>query len=63
VHVAAHGYAQLGGGRGSARAWFRRHTVERFDVNQVDDPDVRGFSRNRTLGGSLDWELARPVGP
>ena len=61
-HLAAHGYARLGGGRGSARAWFRRHTAERFNVNQIDDPDVRGFSRNRTLGASVDWELARALG-
>jgi outer membrane receptor protein involved in Fe transport len=62
LHVAAHGYAQLAGGRGSARAWLRRHTAERFNVNQIDDPDVRGFSRNRTLGASLDWERARALG-
>jgi outer membrane receptor protein involved in Fe transport len=63
LHLAAHGYASLGGGRGSARLWFRRHTAERFNVNQIDDPDVRGFSRNRTLGASADWEVARALGP
>jgi iron complex outermembrane recepter protein len=61
VHVALSGYAPVGGGRGSFRAWLRGHDAERFNVNQVHDPDVRAFSRNRTLGGGADWTWAPPA--
>ena len=48
--------------RATAGLWFRHHDAERFNVNQQDDPDVRAFSRNRTLGLSLDWQGERPLG-
>lgn len=63
LHFAAHGWAAIGRGRGSARLWFRRHTAERFNVNQIEDPDVRSFSDNRTLGVAADWRLTTLLGP
>jgi outer membrane cobalamin receptor len=62
LHVAATGYVRVAGGRGSLSMWLRRHRAERFNVNQQDDPDVRGFSRSRTLGVAADWQQRRPVG-
>ncbi|MGH7819349.1 MAG: TonB-dependent receptor, partial [Candidatus Binatia bacterium] len=38
------------------------HDAERFNVNQAPDPNVRGQSRNRTLGGNLDWHWGGLVG-
>ncbi len=61
-HVAVTGYAAVAGGRGAFNLYARRHVAERFNVNQVDDPDVRGFSRNETLGATADWRAARPFG-
>ncbi|MFN2566475.1 MAG: TonB-dependent receptor [Gemmatimonadaceae bacterium] len=62
LHVAAMGYATIGVGRGSLSLWLRRHSAERFNVNQQDDPDVRGFSRNRTVGVAADWRARQAVG-
>ena len=62
LHVAITGYAALGQGRASLSAWVRRHRAERFNVNQQDDPDVRGFSRNQTIGAAVDWRGRRIVG-
>jgi outer membrane receptor protein involved in Fe transport len=61
-HFALSGYSQVGAGRGSARVYYRRNDAERFNVNQINDPDVRAFSENRTLGASADWSYAAPVG-
>lgn len=61
-HFALSGYSALGAGRGSARVYYRRHDAERFNVNQINDPDVRSFSQNRTLGASADWTYSRPLG-
>ena len=58
LHVAVAGYRTLGAGRASMRLFARRHDAERFNVNQVNDPDVRSFSANRTIGGSVDWRVA-----
>ncbi|MDP9348667.1 MAG: TonB-dependent receptor, partial [Gemmatimonadota bacterium] len=33
-----------------------------FNVNQAADPDVRSFSRNRTLGANADWRIAHSWG-
>ena len=49
------GHAPVGTGRGSFRAYFRGHDAERFNVSQPADPDVRSFSRNRSLGANADW--------
>jgi outer membrane receptor protein involved in Fe transport len=61
-HFALSGYTQVGPGRGSATVYHRRNDAERFNVNQINDPDVRSFSENRTFGGSADWSYAAPVG-
>ncbi|MDP9347887.1 MAG: TonB-dependent receptor [Gemmatimonadota bacterium] len=61
LHLAASGYTRLGAGRGAIRAYFRGHDAERFNVNQINDPDVRSFSKNRTLGASAEWSLVSPT--
>ena len=63
IHAALSGYARAAGGSASAVLFFRQSDAERFNVNQVDDPDVRSFSANRTAGASIDWRTARPLGP
>ncbi|HET7600972.1 MAG TPA: TonB-dependent receptor [Gemmatimonadales bacterium] len=62
LQVAASGYRQLGTGRGSFRLYFRRSTAERFNVNQPEDPDAFGTSRNRTGGWGVDYRGARGIG-
>jgi iron complex outermembrane recepter protein len=64
LQVAVTGYAPVGprSGRGSLTLYVRRHDAERFNVNQAPDPNVRGFSRDRTLGGNLDWRWEGAVG-
>ncbi len=61
VQVALLGYRQLGNGRGSFNLYFRSHNAERFNVNQAADPDAFGLSRNRVLGGTVDYRFAVPV--
>jgi outer membrane receptor protein involved in Fe transport len=62
VQLAVTGYRQLGTGRGSFRLYGRRSTAERFAVNQGGDPDALGESRNKTLGGGVDYRWARQLG-
>jgi outer membrane receptor protein involved in Fe transport len=38
----------------------RRTRAERFNVNQAPDDNVRSFTANRTIGGTLDWRWTRP---
>jgi outer membrane receptor protein involved in Fe transport len=61
LQFSATGYAPAAGGRGSVTVHVRRQTAERFNVNQAPDPNVRGFSRNRTLGGNFDWQWGGAV--
>ncbi len=61
LHFAAAGYVPVGPGRGSANLYYRRNNAERFNVNQINDPDVRAFNQNRTLGGSVDWRYSQPL--
>lgn len=61
-HAAVSGFAFLGSGRAAGAVYFRRHDAERFNVNQINDPDVRGFSENRTLGASASWVTTRALG-
>jgi outer membrane receptor protein involved in Fe transport len=61
LQLAVTGYAPTGPGRGALTLYVRRHNAERFNVNQAPDPNVRGRSRNRTLGGNLDWEWSGTV--
>ena len=63
LHLAATGYAPLVRGTGSLSVWLRRHRAQRFNVNQQDDPDVRSFSRSRTIGGAAEWRARREAGP
>lgn len=62
LQVAFSGYAPIGRGRGSVSLYYRDHTAQRFNVNQAPDPDVRGFSENRTLGGNAEWQWTTPLG-
>jgi len=61
LQLAASGYAPAGPGRGSVTAYVRRHRAERFNVNQVPDPDVRSRTRARTLGANADWRVVTAV--
>ncbi len=54
------GYAPLGSTRGAFTAYVRRTRAERFNVNQAPDDNVRSFTRNRTIGGNLDWRWTTP---
>lgn len=62
LHVSADGYVPLAGGRATLRTFVRLHDAERFNVNQIDDPDVRGFSENRSAGLHADWTRVIPTG-
>lgn len=62
LHLALSGHRRLAGGQSSANLYFRESDAERFNVNQVTDPDVRSFSRNRTAGASGDWQRAGVLG-
>jgi outer membrane receptor protein involved in Fe transport len=62
LQLAFSGYAPLGPGRGSVALHYRRHNAERFNVNQAPDPNVRGFSKNRTFGGTAQWQGVTAVG-
>ncbi|MBA3317695.1 MAG: TonB-dependent receptor, partial [Gemmatimonadales bacterium] len=56
---AVQGYTQVGTGKISGTAYYRRHRAERFNANQPDDPDVFGISYNSTLGFTGDYRWAR----
>lgn len=62
LHVALSGRRPAWRGTLSASLWGRLHDAERFNVNQVADPDVRGFSENRVAGLAVDWRATRPLG-
>ncbi len=63
VQASVSAYAPVGmSGRGAITLYHRRHDAERFNVNQAPDPNVRGLSRNRTVGGNIDWRWAAPGG-
>jgi iron complex outermembrane recepter protein len=52
------GYTQVGTGRAAATVYFRRHRAERFNVNQIVDPDVFGISYNTSFGYTADYRWA-----
>ena len=62
-HAALSGYLPAAGGQVNAALYLRRHDAERFNVNQINDPDVRSFSANRTLGTSASWTKTGALGP
>jgi outer membrane receptor protein involved in Fe transport len=62
LQLAVSGYARSTRGQFSASAYVRRHHAERFNVNQGVDPDNLGLSRNRIVGGTLDYRWEQPLG-
>ncbi len=52
-------YKQVGSGKASATAYFRRHRAERFNANQPEDPDVFGISYNSTFGYTADYRWVK----
>ena len=62
LQFAFSGYAPLGPGRGSATVHYRHHDAQRFNVNQAPDPNVRGFSENRTFGANAEWQWSTALG-
>lgn len=62
LQLSLSGYTRSARSQFSASAYVRRHRAERFNVNQAADPDNRGNSRNRTLGGTVDYRLDRSLG-
>ena len=59
IQVAGHGTRAFGSSRASVSTYYRRHTAERFNVNQAPDNNVRSLTENSTVGGTLDWRLAQ----
>ncbi|MDX2120723.1 MAG: TonB-dependent receptor [Gemmatimonadota bacterium] len=55
LQLAVSGYRRGDRGQFSFSTFVRRHRAERFNVNQEDDPDNLGRSRNLMLGGSADY--------
>ncbi|MEO8449198.1 MAG: TonB-dependent receptor [Gemmatimonadota bacterium] len=62
LQVALSGYRRAGRGQFSASAYARRHRATRFNVNQQEDPNTLGLSRNRTVGGTADYRRELSVG-
>ncbi|MEP6572643.1 MAG: TonB-dependent receptor [Gemmatimonadota bacterium] len=53
--VAISGYRVFAASRASFTVYHRRSAADRFNVNQVPDPDVRALSNNHTTGANADW--------
>jgi iron complex outermembrane receptor protein len=49
------GYVPLARGRGTLTIFGKRYDANRFNVNQVPDPDVTALTRTYTVGGTADW--------
>jgi iron complex outermembrane recepter protein len=62
LQLAVSGYVRSTGSQFSASTYVRRHRAERFNVNQGADPDNVGKSRNRIIGGTVDYRLERQAG-
>jgi outer membrane receptor protein involved in Fe transport len=62
IQLGTRGYLTAGTSRFNFSLYHRRTNAERFNVNQAPDDNVRSFTRNRTVGGSLDWRWATPLG-
>jgi outer membrane receptor protein involved in Fe transport len=56
------GYLPIGAGRGSFVTYARHSYANRFNVNQEDDPDARGVTRNRTLGYTANYRATTTIG-
>lgn len=62
LQLALSGYRRTDAGQLSLSAYGRRHRAERFNVNQEDDPDNLGRSRNHVFGGTVDYRWVQPLG-
>jgi outer membrane receptor protein involved in Fe transport len=62
LQVSVSGYKAFATGRASFTTWFRHHGAERFNANQERDPDAFGTADNNSLGYTLDYRTAEPVG-
>jgi len=62
LQLAVSAYRRSATGQLSLSAYGRRHRAERFNVNQEDDPDNLGRSRNRILGATVDYRWEQPLG-
>lgn len=62
LQAAVLGYTTIGRGRASFNTYVRRHSADRFNANQVTDPDSYGESRNTVYGGTADYTWSTPVG-
>jgi iron complex outermembrane recepter protein len=60
-HASLSGRRTIGGGTGFANLYARHSSAQRFNVNQGSDPDVRGLTDNRTVGGVVDWRKGAAV--
>ncbi|MFN2572757.1 MAG: TonB-dependent receptor [Gemmatimonadales bacterium] len=49
------GYAPMGGGRISLSLYHRRMDGDRFNVNQVPDPNVTNANVSRAVGMNVEW--------
>jgi outer membrane receptor for Fe3+-dicitrate len=55
LHLALSGERHLSRGVAAATLYGRSNDADRFNVNQVNDPDVRSRSRNATVGAGGTW--------
>lgn len=62
LQLSLSGYRRSARSQLSASAYIRRHRAERFNVNQEDDPDNIGKSRNRIMGANLDYRIEKTLG-
>jgi len=62
LQLSVSGYRRSARGQFSVVAFARRHRAERFNVNQEDDPDNLGTSRNQLYGTTVDYRWEQPLG-
>jgi outer membrane receptor protein involved in Fe transport len=55
AQLALSAYAPVAVGRASGTLYLRRSHAERFNVNQVPDPNVRSLTANLSVGATADW--------
>ena len=48
-------YARVAGGRLAMTAYHRRMDGDRFNVNQIPDPNIRNENESRALGTNVEW--------
>jgi outer membrane receptor protein involved in Fe transport len=49
------GYTRLAGGRMSMSVYHRRMDGDRFNVNQIPDPNIRNENESRAVGTNIEW--------